>query len=115
MPTTTSDVSPDNELQSRDLPSGRSVVVRVSGVAEEIEVRSASGDVEVRITLTDAGPVVQLRGANLQLEAPESVELKCKRLFVHTSEATNMQSAGEINIHADGDMDLRGKVLKLNC
>jgi hypothetical protein len=115
MPTTTSDVVPDHELPSRSLPSGRSVVLRVSDAAEEIEVRSASGDVEVRITLTDAGPVVQLSGARLQLESPEFIEVKCKRLSVQTSEATDMHSAGDVNIHADGNMDLRGKLLKLNC
>src|SRR5437763_1734785 len=102
------------QVQTRSLPSGRSVVLRL-GDAEEIEVRSPAGDVEVRITLTDAGPVVQLRGARLQLEAPESIEVKCKRLTVETTEATALHSAGEVNIHADGDMDLRGKMLKLNC
>src|SRR5579859_547084 len=63
----------------RNLPSGRSVVVRVDGGKEELEVRSPNGDVEVRITLTDAGPVVSVRGARLELESPDAVSVNCRR------------------------------------
>jgi hypothetical protein len=110
---TTSSAEP--AIQTRDLPSGRSVVLRFGEGEEVIEVRSPTGDLEVCIVLTEAGPVVQLRGARLQLEAPESIEVACQRFAVHTTQATDLTSAGEIRVQATGDVDIQGKLVKLNC
>jgi hypothetical protein len=100
---------------SRDLPSGRSVVVRLNGPQEELEVRSPTGEVEVRIVLTDAGPLVQLRGARLELVSPESIDVNSKRFTVRTTEGTTLESEGDINVKALGDVDVQGKLVKLNC
>src|SRR5262245_9319633 len=70
------------------LPSGRSVLLKLTGAAEELEVRSPQGDVEVRITLSDQGPVVHLRGARLELEAPDTIALNCRHLEVNTEDST---------------------------
>jgi hypothetical protein len=99
---------------ARQLPSGRSVILRVADGAEEIEVRSAAGDVEVRIVLTDAGPVVRLTGANLELEATDTIRVQCSRFEVATQDGTCLQSDGQIDIHARGDVDVQGKLIKLN-
>ena len=42
---------------------------------EELEIRTAEGELEVRITLTEAGPLIQLRGARLEFESPDAVPL----------------------------------------
>ena len=57
----------DTRLVERDLPSGRHVVLSVADGVEQLEVRSPAGAVEVRIELTDRGPVVKLSAAELQL------------------------------------------------
>ena len=105
----------------RNLPSGRSVVVRVDGGKEELEVRSPDGDVEVRITLTDAGPVISLRGARLELEATDAVSVRCRQFEVNTSEGTTLASAGpvridgqELNVETEDDIRLKGKLIHLN-
>jgi hypothetical protein len=100
--------------QERALPSGRSVVVRVNGGSEELEVRSAEGDVEVRITLTDSGPVVSLKGARLELESPDAVAVRCRRLDIETEEATRLASAGETHILSEDDIHMKGKIIRLN-
>ena len=51
------------ELIERALPSGRKLVVRSASTGDEVEIRAANGELDLRITLTDAGPVVSLRGA----------------------------------------------------
>ena len=61
--------------RERSLPSGRSVVVKVTKAGEELQVRSPSGEVEVRITLGDNGPVVHLSGGRLELEALDTIAL----------------------------------------
>ena len=52
----------------RTLPSGRVVVLRTATGREELEVRAPDGQVEVHIVLTEAGPVVRLTAARLELE-----------------------------------------------
>lgn len=95
-------LSPSSE---RVLPSGRSVILRV-GDTEELEVRSPDGEVEVRIVLTDAGPVVRLRAAKLELETIDSVDVRCKNFNV-TAEEMRVQTAGDTHINA--------AVIRLNC
>lgn len=93
--------------QARVLPSGRSVVVRFADGQEQIEIRDPSGQVEVRIELTAAGPVVRLTGARLELQAAEEVAIQSKRVTVQTEE--------EIRLAAGGDVDIKGALVKLNC
>lgn len=112
---TTTPVELENADRQQVLPSGRSVVVRLAGAAEEIEVRSPAGDVEVRITLTDDGPVVSVRAARLELNAVDDIALHCKRLTVETSEGTELHTQGEMQVRSAGDMHLNGKMLHLNC
>ncbi len=84
--------------QEKMLPSGRSVVVRLAGGAEELEIRSPQGAVEVRILLTDSGPVVRLSGARLELDAAETVAVSCRRF----------------EVRAEGDICLDGAMIRLN-
>jgi hypothetical protein len=104
------------------LPSGRSVIVKVAEGREELEVRSPEGDVEVVITLTEAGPVVRLRAARLEMEAAETLSLSCRRLDVHTTEETAFHSEGkvqitgtEMRVRTEEDIHLNGAFIRLNC
>ena len=103
------------------LPSGRSVRLRVAGGTEELEIRSPEGDVEVRIVLTDGGPVVQLRAARLELDSADTVAVRCRRLELQASEHLQMDSGGEVrvsgkelNAKTEGDIRLEGDVIHLN-
>jgi hypothetical protein len=105
----------------RLLPSGRSVVVKLTKDGEEVQVRSPAGEVEVRITLSDNGPVVRLSGARLELEAVDTVAVNCRNLEVHTEESTQLSSAGdlrltgqEMRLRTTDDMHLNGKIIHLN-
>lgn len=112
---------PETSTVDRLLPSGRSVVLKVTEGREELEVRSSSGDVEVRVTLTAEGPVVTLRGARLELESPETIAINCRKLEVHTSEATNLSSDGttridstEVRMKTTEDIHMNGAFIRLN-
>ncbi|MFO0840788.1 MAG: hypothetical protein U0797_00090 [Gemmataceae bacterium] len=89
----------------RTLPSGRSVILRV-GDSEELQVRSPDGEVELTVVLTEAGPVVRLRAARLEMETAESVDVRCKNFNVR---------ADEVRVKTDGDIHLNGAVIRLNC
>jgi phage gp45-like len=96
------------------LPSGRSVIVKTADGREELEIRSPQGEMEVRIVLTETGPVVQLRGARLELESPEMIALNCRRLEVNAVE--DVRIAGrELRVRTEADIHMDGATIRLNC
>src|SRR5580704_14457370 len=90
----------ESEVTRRALPSGRSLVLRTGGAGEEIEIRGAGGEVELRITLTDAGPVVSIRGARVEIEAPD-VAFRCRSVGVDAEGPVRIASAEDVCIEAD--------------
>ncbi len=110
-------------VEERHLPSGRSVTLRTGPGREEIEVRSPDGDVEVRISLTAAGPVVRLTAARLELEATGEVNVECARFAVAARDGAELKSGGdlqleaasEIRVQAGQDARVDGKMIYLNC
>jgi len=114
--------APSTPTPARRLPSGRSVVMRAVQGQEELEIRTAEGELEVRVTLTEAGPVIQLRGARLEVESPDAVLFHCRRFEVHAAERLDLQSGGdagimarELRVKTEGDVRIDGEVIRLNC
>lgn len=105
----TEEASEEREVYLRD---GRKVVVR-EGAEPLVEVRSESGMVEVRIKLTEQGPVLQMESARLSLKAAESLEIESARVEI---------KGGTVKVHADEDLDIDatndvrviGKMIYLN-
>lgn len=95
---TLDDTPLDSLPRTRQLPSGRSVVVKLAGTHEEVEIRSASGAVEVVIALTENGPVVRLQGGRLELDTPDELAVSCRRLAIHSREETQLSSDGTIRM-----------------
>jgi hypothetical protein len=94
----------------------------VNDSGEELEVRSPGGELEVRITLAEDGPVVSLRGARLELEAPREFRINCGRFEVMSAEQTSLHSTGqtvigggEVRVKTDADIHLNGQTIRLNC
>jgi uncharacterized protein (DUF2345 family) len=81
-----------------ELRHGRTLVVETGGDAEVLEVRAASGAVELRLRLTEDGVVLQLEAARISLKADQSIDL----------ESTN------INLTADADIRVRGGRVFIN-
>jgi hypothetical protein len=97
----------------RPLPSGRKLVLRIGDAGEDVEIRSATGELDLRITLTDAGPVVSLRGARLELDAPD-VAVRCRDFNVQAS-GTAQIVADELRAKTERDIHLNGSFIRLNC
>lgn len=109
------------EGKERRLPSGRSVVVKLEQGQEALEVRSPDGAVEVRITLTDAGPVVSLRGGRLEIDSPDTIALNCRNLELSAQGGARLHSGGavqvtgqEMSVRTDGDIRMEGAIIRLN-
>ena len=89
-----------------NLRHGRTVTVEPAGRDEVLEVRTASGLVELRVRLTEDGVVLQLEGARISLKATESVDVECRTF--------NVNADADVHLQADGDVHVNGQVIHLN-
>lgn len=96
------------------LPSGRQVALSMEGGTELLEVVAPDGNVEVRIELTESGPVVRLSGARLELSATETVRLDAKNIEVNATEAIAMSCTEDMRLKSTKDVFVEGSVIWLN-
>lgn len=105
------------------LSSGHEVRFSEEEAGERIEVRSGSGDVELTITLTKAGPVVRISGSQLQMESSGKLSIRCeeldvrttKKMKVETGEAIELRTSGEIRMRSAEQTFIDGDYVNLNC
>lgn len=74
---------------------------------EVIEIRAESGTLELRIRITDAGPVLEMQGIRLALAATESIEMKAPRVLVEADESLTLASRGEARLLAHDRLQVR--------
>jgi hypothetical protein len=96
------------------LREGRTLTVESAGSDELVEVRSSSGQVELRIRLTEEGPVLQMESARLALKATEAVEIQSPRIEIKATETLQLSSDNEIKVDAEGEVRVNGKMIYLN-
>ncbi|HEY4060233.1 MAG TPA: hypothetical protein VGM39_26645 [Kofleriaceae bacterium] len=89
------------------LRDGKRLVVSEQGADQVVEIRNESGMLEVRIKLTDQGPVLQMEGARLQLKGTESVEIDSKKVAIK-AEQINLDG-GNVSIKSEEDVEVEGK------
>ena len=96
------------------LREGRTLSVAKAGGEELVEIRSSSGQLELRIRLTEEGPVLQMESARLQLKASEAVEIESKRVEIRATETVQLVSENEVKVDAEGEVRVNGKMIYLN-
>jgi phage gp45-like len=96
------------------LREGRTLTIESEGANELVEVRSSSGQIELRIRLTEEGPVLQMESVRLQLKASESVEIESRRVEIKATETVQLASENEIKVDAEGEVRVNGKMIYLN-
>lgn len=96
------------------LREGRTLSVEQTGSDELVEVRSSSGQLELRIKLTDDGPVLQMESVRLELKASEAVEIESRRVEIKATETLQLTSADEVKVDAEGSVRVNGKMIYLN-
>ena len=115
----TTETAETRQLYLRD---GRTLSVSGAGTEELVEIHGSSGMLELRIKLTEAGPVLQMESVRLQLRASESVEVETKQFTVKAEESATIQSGGEVRlageadvrVDANGEVHVKGKMIYLN-
>ena len=94
------------------LSDGRKIVVNEAGTEPLVEVRSESGMLELRIRLTQEGPVLQMESVRMQLKATESVAIESKQVEIKATDnvAVSGKDVGikaEQNVAVDANKDVR--------
>ena len=106
------------ELQ---LDPGRYILIH-SGEKEDLLEIIDEGEVVVTVRLSDEGPVVTVKGANLELKSTETIALEAKQVTIKAEEKTSIESKGSLkiassekmDIHSDEDIRVVGKIIHLN-
>jgi hypothetical protein len=104
------------------LTGGRTLTVTPEATGDIVELRNPSGLLELRVRLTEEGPVLQVEGVKVTLKAAESVSVECKTFDVKATEGMKLQTDGELNVTSEKEMkitstdDVRvvGKIIHLN-
>jgi phage gp45-like len=117
----------DRKLRTQEATEeGRTMTVkggRTISVADDIvELRAASGVLELRIRLTEEGPVLQVEGVKVALKAAEAVSVDCKTFEVRAEEGVKLHSDGQLDISSEKEMKVSstdeirvvGKMIHLN-
>jgi hypothetical protein len=103
------------------LKDGRKLVLSEQGADQLVEIRNESGMLELRIKLTEQGPVLQMESLRLHLKATEAVEIESQRVEIKGTERVDV-SGGQIkvtgeedvNVDAKGEVRVVGKMIYLN-
>lgn len=95
----------EREVYLRD---GRRLVVKDEGADQLVEIRAESGMVELRIRLTEQGPVLQMEAVRMQLKATEAVQIESPRVEIKGTEQLALQG-GEVSVEAEKDVRVEGK------
>src|SRR5690606_36108023 len=114
----TEEVNDEREVYLRD---GRKLVLSEQGGDQLVEIRNGAGMLEVRIRLTEEGPVLQMESAKLSLKAADAVEIESKRVEIKGTEKLELaggevQVTGEedVKVTAEGEVHVVGKMIYLN-
>jgi hypothetical protein len=114
---TSTEETGDREVFLRD---GKKLVVSDQGSEQIVEIRNESGMLEVRIKLTDQGPVLQMEAARLSLKATESVDIQSQKVSVKAEElalsanSIEVTSEADTKVTANGEVRVVGKMIYLN-
>jgi hypothetical protein len=116
-----SDISQDTKKRML-LDSGRQIIVDPSEKEELIHIVEPKGDIVMSVRMTDAGPVVTVRGAHLEIKSTETITLEAKKIKICAEENASVKSKGSLevdsakkmDIHSDDEIRVDGKMIHLN-
>ncbi len=74
-----------------------------------IDIRAPSGQLELRLRMTEDGPVLTLDGVRLDITGSEHVGITCKQFVVNATESVAISSKGQALVEADEDLHVDSK------
>ncbi|HRI64637.1 MAG TPA: hypothetical protein PK156_10360 [Polyangium sp.] len=88
--------------QSVVLPSGRAIEVEAQADADVLRFRAPSGECVLTIHLTDAGPVVRVAGADLEVRSAKRLSLDCEEFQLRAAKSAAIEVGGDLRERVGG-------------
>jgi hypothetical protein len=110
------------KIKQLQLDSRRRLLVHSTAEEEVLEIVESKGEAVMTIRLTEAGPVVTVRGAHLEMKATQTLTLEARKVKINAREEAAVESKGPIRIDSSKKLDIRsdddicvvGKMIHLN-
>jgi hypothetical protein len=110
------------EPQALELRRGRTLTIDSVGEDGLLEIRGPSGTIELRIRMTEEGPVLEMETLRISLRAAESIDIEAKEFNVTAERSMELKSQGEmtlsgkadVRVDADGEVHVTGEMIYLN-
>ncbi|MCH9688465.1 MAG: hypothetical protein K0V04_43950 [Deltaproteobacteria bacterium] len=96
-------------------PSGRLLRALDGARGETLEIRDPEGRLELRVRLTEDGPVVEIDAVRLDLKATRTIAMDCDRFAVRARRSVDLRSDDVVNVRGEGNVNLDGDNVLLNC
>ena len=111
-----------NKKKQLQLDSGRQILIYSDEKEELLEIIAPKGEVVMTVRLTDAGPIVTVKGAQLTLKATETLALDANKIKITARQEAVVESKGnlkvesskKLDIHSEDDIRVVGKMIHLN-
>lgn len=87
--------------------SGRRYDIQSSPHGDRLTVRSRSGEVVLRVTVTDAGPVLAFESAEVELSATRALRLSADEVSVKARGDLRLEAGGALEERVLGDLHTR--------
>jgi hypothetical protein len=96
-------IAEESAARAIRLPSQRRVVAEATAEGDRIRIESPNGEVELTVTMTEAGPLLRFRAADLALSTSGDVAIDCQRFDVRAAKGMAFESGGDVREVVDGD------------
>lgn len=123
---------PDVALDDIEAPIASAAVTLLSGRRYELEagaerdrltIRSSSGEVVLRVEVTDRGPVLSFSGAEVELSAARSLRLAARDVSIAAERDVELAAGGSLrervaghhHVRAGGDARVEGASVELQA
>jgi len=113
LPRLLAEIAEPAETRRMTLSSGRVVEAQAEGEGRDrLTIKNPSGEVELEIRMTERGPVLKFRAADVELEATRDVKLACDNFHVEARGAIVEEAGGDLRqrIKGNADVKVRGRM-----
>lgn len=122
--------NPDSELASEARPlallHGRTLVLdtQLDSGSQTLQIRSAAGELELAIELTQSGARLRVRAVDVDIEAAETLRMSCARAELNARESIELRAQhsiaivserGGASLQANDDVSVKGERILLNA
>lgn len=90
--------------QSVPLSSGRAIEVQSAADVDVLRFRAPNGECALTIHWTDAGPVVRVAAAALEVQAQKRLSLDCEELHVRATGGATIDVGGDLHERVAGSV-----------